>query len=284
AIGARFSDRVTSSVEKFARSAKIIHIDIDMAEINKNVGVDVSIVGDLKDVINRLVKKIPAKISTEWHGEINEWKAIIPQDHHRKTALHPRFIIQETAKALGEKAIVVTDVGQHQMWTAQFYPFNTPRSCLSSGGRGTMGVGMGAAAGAKAANPLSPVVLFTGDGCFRMNCAEMATLVKYGLPVLIIIFDNRTLGMVHQWQKFFYEAHYSETDLDNRGPDFIKLAEAYDVHGFRVTDEASFLDALDKGYKLLMRGKPVLIDAVIDKDERVVPMVPGGKPIDEQIM
>ena len=284
AIGARFSDRVTSSVEKFARSAKIIHIDIDMAEINKNVGVDVSIVGDLKDVINRLVKKIPAKISTEWHGEINEWKAIIPQDHHRKTALHPRFIIQETAKALGEKAIVVTDVGQHQMWTAQFYPFNTPRSFLSSGGMGTMGFGMGAAAGAKAANPLSPVVLFTGDGCFRMNCAEMATLVKYSLPVLIIVFDNRTLGMVRQWQKFFYEARYTQTDLDNRGPDFVKLADAYDVHGFRVTDEASFLDALDKGYELLMNGKPVLIDAVIDKDERVVPMVPGGKPIDEQIM
>ena len=117
-----------------------------------------------------------------------------------------------------------------------------------------------------------------------MNCAEMATLVKYGLPVLIIVFDNRTLGMVRQWQKFFYEARYSQTDLDNRGPDFVKLAEAYDVHGFRVTDEASFLDALDKGYKLLMHGKPVLIDAVIDKDERVVPMVPGGKPIDEQIM
>jgi acetolactate synthase-1/2/3 large subunit len=286
AIGARFSDRVTSSVERFARDAQIIHIDIDTAEINKNVGVDVSIVGDLKDVLSRLIKKIPAKISTEWNGEINEWKAIIPQDHHRKTALHPRFIIQETAKALGEKTIVVTDVGQHQMWTAQFYPFNTPRSFLSSGGMGTMGFGMGAAAGAKTANPLSPVVLFTGDGCFRMNCAEMATLVKYGLPVLIIVFDNRTLGMVRQWQKFFYEAHYSETDLDNRGPDFVKLAEAYDVPGFRVTDEAGFLDALDKGYKILSqnRGRPVLIDAIIDKDERVVPMVPGGKPIDEQIM
>jgi len=284
AVGARFSDRVTSSVERFARGAKIIHIDIDTAEINKNVGVDISIVGDLKDVLNRLIKKIPAKVPTEWNGEIGEWKAIIPQDHHRKTALHPRFIIQETARALGEKTIVVTDVGQHQMWTAQFYPFNTPRSFLSSGGMGTMGFGMGAAAGAKIANPRSPVVLFTGDGCFRMNCAEMATLVKYGLPVLIIIFDNRTLGMVRQWQKFFYEARYSQTDLDNRGPDFVKLADAYDVPGFRVTDEAAFLDALDKGFKLLSRGKPVLIDAVIDKDERVLPMVPGGKPIDEQIM
>jgi acetolactate synthase-1/2/3 large subunit len=170
------------------------------------------------------------------------------------------------------------------MWTAQFYPFNTPRSFLSSGGMGTMGFGMGAAAGAKIANPRSPVVLFTVVCCFRMNCAEMATLVKYELPVLIIVFDNRTLGMVRQWQKFFYEARYSQTDLDNRGPDFVKLADAYDVHGFRVTDEEAFLDALDKGYKILMRGKPVLIDAVIDKDERVVPMVPGGKPVDEQIM
>jgi acetolactate synthase-1/2/3 large subunit len=284
AIGARFSDRVTSRVERFARNAKIIHIDIDPAEINKNLCADAFITGDVKIVLGRLIEKIPENIPTEWNDEISQWKAEIPVDHHRKTALHPRFIIQETAKALGGGAIVVTDVGQHQIWTAQFYPFNNPRSFLSSGGMGTMGYGMGAAGGAKAANPEKPVVLFSGDGCFRMNAAEMATLVKYGLPVLIIIFNNRTLGMLRQWQNLFYESHYSETDLDSRGPDFIKLAEAYDVSGFRVTNEASFLDALDKCVKITSSGKPAMIEAIIDKDERVVPMVPGGKPVDEQIM
>jgi acetolactate synthase-1/2/3 large subunit len=284
AAGSRFSDRVTSSVERFAPSAKIIHIDIDQAEINKNVGTDVSIAGDLKLVLDRLIKKLPQKLTTEWNGEIDKWKAEIPNDHHRKTALHPRFVIRETAKVLGEKTVVVTDVGQHQIWAAQFYPFKNPRSFLSSGGMGTMGFGMGAAVGAKIANPGAPVVLFTGDGCFRMDCAEMATMVKYGLPILIVIFNNRTLGMLRQWQNFFYKARYSQTDLDDRGPDFIRLAGAYDVQGFRVTDETSFLQALNKGMGLLDSGKPVLIEAVIDKDERVLPMVPGGKPVDEQIM
>jgi acetolactate synthase-1/2/3 large subunit len=223
-------------------------------------------------------------METDWNDEIETWKAAIPKDHHRKTALHPRFVIQETAKRLGEEAIVVTDVGQHQMWAAQFYPFNRPRSFLTSGGMGTMGFGLGAALGAQTANPEKPVVLFTGDGCFRMNCAEMATLARYRLPVLIIIFDNRTLGMVRQWQNFFYESRYSETDLDDRPPDFVKLSEAYNVSGFRADNEASFRIALDTGIQCLAKGKPALIDAIIDKDERVLPMVPGGKPIDEQIL
>jgi acetolactate synthase-1/2/3 large subunit len=284
AIGARFSDRVTSSVERFARNAKIIHIDIDPAEINKNVRADAFIVGDAKTVLSQLVKKINARVTTEWSGEISAWKSEIPKDHHRKADLHPRFIIQETAKTFGEKAIVVTDVGQHQIWTAQFYPFKNPRSFLSSGGMGTMGYGMGAAVGAKIANPGSPVILFSGDGCFRMNSAEMATFVKYGLPALIIIFNNATLGMLRQWQKLFYESRYSQTDLENRGPDFVKLAAAYGVSGFHAHNEASFLDALKKSARLLESGKPALIEALIDKDERVVPMVPGGKPVDEQIM
>ncbi|MDR1840096.1 MAG: biosynthetic-type acetolactate synthase large subunit [Treponema sp.] len=282
--GARFSDRVTSSIEHFARNAKIIHIDIDPAEINKNIGTDASIVGDLKLVLGELIKKIPRELTTGWNGKIEKWKALTPNDHHRKASLHPRFVIRETARVLGEKAVVVTDVGQHQIWTAQFYPFKNQRTFLSSGGMGTMGFGMGAAVGAKIANSDAPVVLFTGDGCFRMDCAEMATLVKYGLPVLIIIFNNRTLGMLRQWQNFFYKSRYSQTDLDDRGPDFIKLAAAYDVRGFRVTDKDSFLQALNEGLNLLACGKPVLIEAVIDKDERVIPMVPGGKPVDEQIM
>ncbi|MCL2067504.1 MAG: biosynthetic-type acetolactate synthase large subunit [Treponema sp.] len=284
AVGARFSDRVTSQVERFARSAKILHIDIDPAEINKNLKSDACVTGDLKTVLGSLLKKLPGKISTEWNDEISEWKAVVPKDHHRKTALHPRFIIKETARALGNQTIVVTDVGQHQIWTAQFYPFSRPRSFLSSGGMGTMGYGLGAAIGAKLAEQEKPVVLFTGDGCFKMNSAEMATLVKYRLPVLIIVFNNGTLGMLRQWQNLFYDSHYYQTDLDNVCPDFIKLAAAYGVPGFRAKNESEFFDALKNSLNVLAKGKPALIEAIIDKDERVVPMVPGGRPIDEQIM
>ena len=284
ALGARFSDRVTSQVEKFAHHAKILHIDIDPAEINKNIDSHISITGDLKSVLGRIISRLPARTGSEWKDEIQEWKAISPRDYHRGTSLHPRFVIQKTAAALGETAIAVTDVGQHQIWTAQFFPFRQPRSFLSSGGMGTMGFGLGAALGAKIANPHKNVVLFTGDGCFRMNCSEMATLVHYRIPVLIVIFNNRTLGMVRQWQNFFYKGRYSQTDLAGRGPDFIKLAAAYDVAAFRATGEASFTEALKNACAELAAGKPVLIEALIDKDERVLPMVPGGKPIDEQIM
>jgi len=284
ALGARFSDRVTSSVERFAPNARIIHIDIDPAEINKNISAEVFIVGDLKAVLNRLIKKTHAKKNTEWNDEINKWNAKAPNKRHGKNTLQPCFVIQETAKALGEKTIVVTDVGQHQIWAAQFYPFKNPRTFLSSGGMGTMGYGMGASIGAKIANPSAPVALFTGDGSFRMDQGEMATMVKYGLPILIIIFNNSSLGMLRQWQNFFYSANYYETALDNQGPDFIKLAEAYDVTAFRVINESLFIDALKKCVDILADGKPALIEVIIDKDEKVIPMVPGGRPIDEQIM
>ena len=283
ALGARFSDRVTSGGNMFARNAKIIHIDIDPAEINKNIATDAFITGDLKIVLDRLIKKTKAKKSSEWNNEIENLKAKISKDRARKNSLHPRFVIQETAKALGDKAIVATDVGQHQIWTAQFYPFKYPRSFLSSGGMGTMGYGMGAAIGAKIANNSAPAVLFTGDGCFKMNQGEMATMVRYGLPVLIIIFNNQTLGMLRQWQNFFYSANYFETDLENN-PDFIRLAGAYGVTGFRAIKETDFLEALKESVKILSKGKPALIEAIIDKDEKVIPMVPGGRPVDEQIM
>ncbi|GHU76962.1 acetolactate synthase [Spirochaetia bacterium] len=284
AIGARFSDRVTSHAGHFARSAKILHLDIDPAEINKNVQADLSVIGDVKHTLRAILKKLPQNMATEWHGEVEKWKDVIPKGHHRKTELHPRFVIQETAKRMGDEAIVVTDVGQHQIWTAQFFPFNRPRSFLSSGGLGTMGFGLGAAAGAKIANPRRPVILFTGDGCFRMNCAEMATLVTYDIPVLIIIFNNRTLGMVRQWQKLFYDGRYSETGLGRRPPDFIRLAEAYSVSAHRAADEPAFLTALDKSLETIAHGSPALIEVLIDMDERVLPMVPGGAPIDEQIL
>jgi len=275
AAGSRFSERVTGSIDKIAHNARILHIDIDPAEINKNIKADVSVTGDLKIVLKKLVKKLPGNYSNEWNDEINKWKTE-KQKIKDKKSFSPRFIIQETAKILGEKAIVVTDVGQHQIWTAQYYPFKNARSFLSSGGMGTMGFGMGAAAGAKIANPDRPVALFTGDGCFRMNCAEMATLVKYSLPVLIVIFNNRTLGMLRQMQTVFYESNYSQTDLDDRGPDFIKLADAYGVRGFRVTDCASFLEAAAGGMDIIASGKPVLIEAIIGKDEKVFPVPPAG--------
>jgi acetolactate synthase-1/2/3 large subunit len=284
ALGARFSDRVTSQVERFAHHARILHIDIDAAEINKNISAYASVTGDLKAVLGRIIERLPANIESEWKGELQEWKAIVPRDYHRGTALHPRFIIQKTADALGGKTIAVTDVGQHQIWTAQFFPFTHPRSFLSSGGMGTMGFGLGAAMGAKIANPEKNVALFTGDGCFRMNCAELATLVCCRIPVLVIIFNNRTLGMVRQWQNFFYGGRYSHTNLDGRGPDFIKLAAAYEVAAYRAFNEDTFLDALKSGCAELAAGKPAVIEALIDRDERVLPMVPGGKPIDKQIM
>jgi acetolactate synthase-1/2/3 large subunit len=283
AIGARFSDRVTSRADQFAKGAKILHLDIDPAEINKNVRAQAWVVGDTKKVLTHILAKLPPRVETEWQDDIIKWKEHIPKAHHRDTALHPRFMIQEAAKRLGPEALVATDVGQHQVWTAQFYPFSRPRSFISSGGLGTMGFGLGAALGAKVANPRRPVALFTGDGSFRMNCAEMATLVNYGLPLLIIIFNNRVLGMVRQWQTLFYESRYAETTLD-RPPDFVRLAEAYGLSGYSAGDEPSFLAALDAAMADLARGQPALIDAHIDSDEKVLPMVPGGKAIDEQIL
>jgi len=277
ALGTRFTDRVTDSITagcRFAKNAKIIHIDIDPAEINKNIQAETFIVGDLKTVLNKLIKKTNARNSDIWNDEVDKWKAQTVKTAGASGILNPRFVIQETAKALGENTVVVTDVGQHQMWAAQYFPFKNARSFLSSGGMGTMGYGMGAAIGAvcgAAEGEKIPVALFTGDGSFRMNCSEMATLVKYKLPVLIIIFNNNTLGMLRQWQNYLYASKYYETDLD-RGPDFLKLTDAYGLSGFRATDEKSFLDALKKSVKIIASGKPALIEAVINKDEKVIPM------------
>jgi acetolactate synthase-1/2/3 large subunit len=287
ALGARFSDRVTSRTDMFAKTARVLHFDIDPAEVNKNVPAQASVVGDLKETLGLLLEKLPPRLATEWNGEIEKWKAHVPQTHSREAAgrhrLHPRFIIEESARLLGPEAVVVTDVGQHQMWTAQFYPLCRPRSFLTSGGLGTMGYGLGAALGARIGNPRRPVVLFTGDGCFRMNCAEMGTLSNYGLGLLIIVFNNSTLGMVRQWQHLFYQGRYSETDL-GPSPDFVKLAEAYGVSGYRAEDRRGFTAALDGAAQDLAAGRTALIDVIIDQDEKVLPMVPSGRPIDEQIL
>jgi acetolactate synthase I/II/III large subunit len=288
AIGARFSDRVISKADMFANTAKVIHFDIDPAEVGKNIETHACVVGNLKDTLAALLSKLPVRLNTEWHGEIDKWKTHLPQTYTHevtfaKNALHPRFIIEETAKALGPETIAVTDVGQHQMWTAQFFPAEKPRTFISSGGLGTMGFGLGAACGAKVANPKKPVALFTGDGSFRMNCAEMATLTNNKIPLLIIVFNNGVLGMVRQWQSFFYESRYSHTTLSGV-PDFLKLCEAYGVTGFHASDRESFKKALHAAVEELSAGKAALIVADIDRDENVLPMVPSGKPIDEQIL
>ncbi|MDR1467849.1 MAG: biosynthetic-type acetolactate synthase large subunit [Spirochaetaceae bacterium] len=287
-VGARFSDRVTSRADRFAKNAAILQFDIDPAEINKNIATLFHVTGDIKETLRLVLKKIPRVKPNLWGDDITKWKSRVPHAHHRKTALHPRFIIEETARELKKafprmEPLVVTDVGQHQMWAAQFYPFEQPRSFLTSGGLGTMGFGLGAAVGAAAGNPGRAVVLFTGDGSFRMNCAEMATLVNYSLPVLIVIFDNHVLGMVRQWQTLFFERRFSQTVLGGP-PDFVKLAESYRLAAFRATDEASFSTALRNALVALKNGNSALIAAHIDQDEMVLPMVPGGKPLDEQIL
>jgi acetolactate synthase-1/2/3 large subunit len=215
-------------------------------------------------------------METGWNGEIDKWKGREPAVCHRKGGLlHPRFIIEETARRLGDDALAVTDVGQHQMWAARFFPAARPRSFISSGGLGTMGFGLGAALGAGIANPGRPVVLFTGDGSFRMNCGEMATLSVYRIPVLIVIINNRALGMVRQWQNLFYGERYAETLLD-RPPDFVKLAGAYGLAGFRADTETAFRAALDAALEKTAAREPALVEAVIDRDEWVLPMVPGS--------
>ncbi|MDR0525096.1 MAG: biosynthetic-type acetolactate synthase large subunit [Spirochaetaceae bacterium] len=284
AIGARFSDRVTSSPNTFAKEAKILHFDIDPAEINKNIQAETWVIGDIRQTLREVLARLPNPVRTEWNGEIEEWKTQIPETHKpNPPGLHPRFILEETAKRLGKTAIVATDVGQHQIWTAQFYPFSQARSFLSSGGLGAMGYGLGAALGARVGNPAKPVVLFTGDGSFRMNCAELATLKNYQIPVLVIIFNNHVLGMVRQWQRFFYDKRYSESILKGP-PDFVKLAQAYGLEGYSAQDEESFIAALDKASGELACGRGAVIDACLDQDEQVLPMVPGGMPLDEQIL
>ena len=288
AIGARFSDRVTGRADMFAKTATVIHFDIDPAEINKYIRTHAWVVGNVKETLSLLLDKLPAGMKTGWKSEIEKWKAQTPQTRTKETvfppdALNPKYVIEETAKKLGPDTIAVTDVGQHQIWTAQFFPVEKPRSFISPGGLGTMGFGLGAALGAKTANPRKNVVLFTGDGSFKMNSGEMATLRAYNIPVLIVVFNNGVLGMVRQLQNFFYKSHYSETSLSPY-PDFLKLCNAYDVSGFRVNDKESFREALSSAVNVLAGGKTALVEVCIDQNEKVLPMVPSGRPIDEQIL
>ena len=279
-LGARFSDRVISDPAKFAKKSKILQIDIDQAEINKNVSAHFSIVSDLKEALQKVVPLVEEASHEDWTAKIVELKTHIPSMYNKKVAIHPKTVCEYIAEKLGDDAIIVTEVGQHQMWTAQFYPFTRPRSFLTSGGLGTMGFGTGAAMGAQIANPDKRVVHIAGDGSFRMNCNELSTVEHYNIPMITIVANNGTLGMVRQWQNLFYGKRFSETTLD-RGPDFLKLADAYGIDGYRATTEDEFKKAFDSA---VAKNQPALIEAFIDIDEMVLPMVPAGKAIEETLL
>lgn len=280
AIGCRFSDRVIGEAAKFAKHAKILQIDIDPTEVNKMINVDDALLGDIKSILAKLTAKIQKKEKTQWNSQIEEWKKIVPPSYNKKQDLSPKFIFEYVNSQVKEDTIITTEVGQHQMWTAQFYDFTKPRTFLTSGGLGTMGFGTGAAIGAKFANPEKTVVHFAGDGSFRMNCNELATIEHYQLPIIIVILDNHALGNVRMWQTLFYEKRYSNTTLDF-GPEWTTLASAYGIQGYHVKNEKEFKDAFDKALK---SGKPAVIDAEIFLDEMIFPMIPPGKSIEYLLM
>ena len=276
AIGVRFSDRVTGNARKFAKNAKILQFDIDPAEINKNIITDAHIIGDIREILTRLNQELEQQEHQEWIGRIMEYKEKYPLKYPQSGLSGP-YIIEEIYKQTKGDAIMVTEVGQHQMWAAQFYKYKQPRTLISSGGLGTMGYGLGAAIGAQMAMPDKQVVNIAGDGCFRMNMNEIATAVRQKLPLIQVVINNHVLGMVRQWQTLFYEQHYSATVL-NDSVDFVKLAEAMGATGYRATSQEEFAAAFAKAMESDM---PVLIDCIIDSDDKVWPMVAPGNAISE---
>ena len=275
-LGARFSDRVTGNAKTFAKQAKILQIDVDAAEINKNVLVDASVIGDVREVLRRLLEMIPEEQHPEWIEHIQEMKAKYPLTYDHSQLTGP-YVIQKLYELTDGDAIVSTDVGQHQMWAAQYFKFKEPRTFLTSGGLGTMGYGLGAAIGAKMGCPDKTVVNIAGDGCFRMNMNEIATAVRCGKPLVQIILNNHVLGMVRQWQTLFYEQRYSQTIL-NDGVDFVKVSEAMGAKAIRVTK----MEEVEPALKMALSSEgPVVLDCWIDQDLSVYPMVPAGASLDE---
>ena len=278
AVGARFDDRVTGKLDEFASEARIIHIDVDPAEIGKNVRVDVPIVGDVRMVLTELNGKLEQQQSSEWQERVARWKDKYPLCYKENGVLKPQCIIEEIYNITKGEATIVTEVGQNQMWAAQYYKYTKPRTFISSGGLGTMGYGLPAAIGAKVGRPDSVVIDIAGDGSIQMNIQEMATAVHYNIPVIIAILNNSYLGMVRQWQEIFYDRRYSYTDIT--GPDFVKLAEAYGALGIRVTEQKDVRPALQKAIEA---NRPVIIDFVIEREENVFPMVPPGGAIHKML-
>lgn len=276
AVGARFSDRVIGKPDKFAPKAKIIHIDIDSTEIDKNTENCIPLIGDMKPILDKLVKKVNQKSRVKWLEKINSYKEKGPEPDK----FVPENILNKVNDYFNKKTIVATDVGQHQMWTAQFWRFNNSNEFITSGGLGTMGYGLGAALGAQAGNPDKNVVLITGDGSYRMNCNELVTVARYKLPVRIVLLNNNTLGMVRQWQRMFSNARYSETTIYDT-VDYIKLSEAYDIKGYKTNSLIELEKVLEETKDL---KEPVFIECKISQECSVYPIVPPGKPIDELLL
>jgi acetolactate synthase-1/2/3 large subunit len=281
AVGARFDDRVTGDLKKFAPHAKIIHIDVDPSAISKNVQVDVPIVGDVKQVLHELNKVAEAGDTADWRREIEQWKKESPLRYADDAVkVRPQYAIQKLAEILGSDAIVTTDVGQHQMWAAQYYPVSGPNQFLTSGGLGTMGYGFPAAIGAQFGNPKKTVVCITGDGSIQMNWQEMSVAMVHRLPIKMAIINNNYLGMVRQWQEKFYNHRYSSSDMEGN-PDFVKLAEAYGAVGRHVTRRDEVEDAIR--WSQTITDRPCVLDFVVEKEENVYPMIPSGKSFEEII-
>lgn len=287
AIGVRFDDRVTGKTDSFARQAKIIHIDIDPTSIRKNILVNVPIVGDCKITIKRLNKMLEQedlgelkKTRRPWLRQIDEWKSKTPLAYEQKDVIKPQFVVEKLYELTKGDAIITTEVGQNQMWAAQFYQFNHPNRFITSGGLGCMGFGFPAAIGAQVAHPDKLVVDIAGDGSIQMNIQELATAIQYNLPVKVVILNNGYLGMVRQWQELFYDKCYACTEMEC-APDFVKLAEAYGAVGLRATRPEEVEDVLSRG---LSTPKPVIMDFVVEREECVYPMVPSGAPITEMLL
>lgn len=276
ALGARFSDRVVGNPGKFAENAKVLHIDIDAAEINKNIKTDVSLVGDLKEVLGRINAQLEQQEHAEWMQHIAQLKGQYPLSYDQSGLSCP-YIIEEIDRVTKGSAVITTDVGQHQMWAAQYYKYSMPRTLLTSGGLGTMGYGLGACIGAKMGQPDKICINIAGDGCFRMNMNELATASRYNIPIIQVVINNHVLGMVRQWQTLFYGKRYSQTVL-NDGVDFCKVAEGLGCEAIRVTKKEEVAPAIERAIAL---EKPVLLDCIIPEDDKVFPMVPAGAPISE---
>ena len=277
AVGVRFSDRATGNLSAYTKNCKIIHVDIDKAELGKNLSPDFSVQADVKKWMKSVLPKLKERKNTEWWKEIESYKKVTNLE---KDAFHPKNILETVRRFTKDETVVATDVGQHQMWTAQYYRFEKPGTFLTSGGLGTMGYGMGAAIGACFAKNKEETVLITSEGSFSMNCNELCTAVKEGLPITIVLLNNQVLGMVRQWQTAFFGERYSATILD-RGTDFVKLIEAYGGKGFSIHKLSELEKALEERKNI---AGPVLLDCHIDKDEKVLPMIPPGKSVSEIIL
>jgi acetolactate synthase-1/2/3 large subunit len=278
AIGARFDDRVTGKIDEFAHNAKIIHIDIDPTSISKNIRVDIPVVGDAKNILTELIKHVNYVDRKEWFERISEWKKKYSLSYNNTNDdVKPQYVVEQICQATKGKAIITTEVGQNQMWAAQFYTYTNPRSFLSSGGLGTMGFGFPAAIGAQLGCPDKIVIAIAGDGSFQMNIQELSTAVNYKLPVKVAILNNGYLGMVRQWQELFYDKRYSHTLLSGN-PDFVQVAKAYGADGFLVEKKEDVRPVIEKAISI--KG-PVVIDFRVDPEENVFPMIPAGQAISQ---